>query len=282
MDEVGLGKALQKARKAAGLTQQDMCAKAGLSYSTLAKIERGAIKAPSLFTVNRIAVALGLNLDQLVGGVLPVPAGSAKRVSKSGVRFIYFDVNGCLVRFFQRAFTLIADQTHQPIDVIESAYWHLDDQACRGEISMNEFNHSLGQRLGIPDFDWNSFYLAAVEPIEEMHKLVKWAATTYRVGLLTNIMPGQLKGLKDKGLVPDAAYEVIIDSSVEGILKPDPAMFQLATQAAGCPADQILLIDDTPANVKAAEQAGWRVMLFDTYAPEDNAVRVREALEPAN
>jgi transcriptional regulator with XRE-family HTH domain len=55
MDKVGsekaLGKRLQEARQKAGLTQQQMCHKAGLSYSTLAKIERGAIKAPSIFTV---------------------------------------------------------------------------------------------------------------------------------------------------------------------------------------------------------------------------------------
>jgi transcriptional regulator with XRE-family HTH domain len=46
LDEKGLGKRLQAARQKAGLTQQTLCQKAGLSYSTLAKIERGAIKSP--------------------------------------------------------------------------------------------------------------------------------------------------------------------------------------------------------------------------------------------
>ena len=36
--ETVLGKSLQKARQAKGLTQQQLCQKAGLSYSTLAKI----------------------------------------------------------------------------------------------------------------------------------------------------------------------------------------------------------------------------------------------------
>ena len=45
MNEVGLGKALQLARLSKGLTQQQLCQRADLSYSTLAKIERGAIKA---------------------------------------------------------------------------------------------------------------------------------------------------------------------------------------------------------------------------------------------
>ena len=60
MNEKGLGLRLQKARKAAGLTQQELCQKSGLSYSTLAKIERGAIKSPSIFTIHQIAMVLNL------------------------------------------------------------------------------------------------------------------------------------------------------------------------------------------------------------------------------
>src|SRR5580704_17138972 len=98
MDEKGLGKRLQKARQSAGLTQQQLCQRANLSFSTLTKIERGAIKAPSIFTVQAIAIALNSGLDQLMG----LDAAGLKRnlaTTKSGASFIYFDVNGCLVRF---------------------------------------------------------------------------------------------------------------------------------------------------------------------------------------
>ena len=91
MDEVGLGRQLQAARKKAGLTQQDLCHKARLSYSTLAKIERGAIKAPSIFTIQSIAAALGLSLNELMGDLAPTPKSAPKYRSKSGVRFVYFE-----------------------------------------------------------------------------------------------------------------------------------------------------------------------------------------------
>src|SRR2546423_14061763 len=103
MNEERLGRRLQAARVHAGLTQQALCQKANLSYSTLTKIERGAIKSPSIFTIQSIASALGLGLDELMG----TPAASSKpllRRSKSGVGFVYFDINGCLVRFYHRAF----------------------------------------------------------------------------------------------------------------------------------------------------------------------------------
>src|SRR5271170_130024 len=95
MDEKSLGKQLQAARQAAGLTQQQLCQKANLSFSTLAKIERGAIRAPSIFTVQTIAAAVGQNLDELVGELSPARPARRLLKTRSGVSFIYFDVNGC-------------------------------------------------------------------------------------------------------------------------------------------------------------------------------------------
>src|SRR5690349_3173339 len=108
MDEAALGKRLQLARKRAGLTQQELCQKAGLSYSTLAKIERAAIKSPSVFTVAAISVATGTTLEDLleIETSAAAPANGKKR-SKTGVTFVYFDVNGTIARFFERAFAKI-------------------------------------------------------------------------------------------------------------------------------------------------------------------------------
>src|SRR6185436_8921710 len=109
MDEKTLGKKLQLARKRAGLTQQELCQKAGLSYSTLAKIERGAIRSPSVFTVSSIAVATNTPLEQLLeiqstqSGSMTPP--TSKKRSKSGVSFVYLDINGVLIRFYHRAFS---------------------------------------------------------------------------------------------------------------------------------------------------------------------------------
>ena len=66
MDEHGLGKLVQEARQNAGLTQPQLCQKANISFSTLTKIERGAIKTPSVFTVHAIANALNLSIDALL------------------------------------------------------------------------------------------------------------------------------------------------------------------------------------------------------------------------
>jgi FMN phosphatase YigB (HAD superfamily)/DNA-binding XRE family transcriptional regulator len=281
MDEVGLGKLLQTARKAAGLTQQELCQKSGLSYSTLAKIERGAIRAPSIFTIQAIAGALGTDLNALLGVMPPKSSKTLKR-SKSGVKFVYFDVNGCLVRFFHRAFTKLAAETGALPDKVETAFWHYNDAVCRGEMTLTEFNKQLSKQLNTGDINWQHYYMESVDPIKEMQELVAWASSIYGVGLLTNIMPGFIDVMMENGLIPKLEYDVIIDSSEVGVIKPEAKIYELATEKAEVEPGEILFVDDSRTNLMAAEKFGWHVLWFDDYRPEESVARVKASLEPEN
>lgn len=277
MNEVALGRRLQAARLAGGFTQQTLCQKAGLSYSTLTKIERGAIKSPSVFTIQNITNVLGIGLDELLGG----SAKNNKGKSKSGISFVYFDINGCLVRFFHRAFSKIAEDTKVPPDIIETAFWHYNDDVCQGTLSMEEFNRAYAKSLGVGKLDWQQYYLEAIEPITAMKPLVEWVAKQYRLGLLTNIMPGLVDAMRQQHMLPDGPYDAIIDSSEVKSIKPEPKIYQIATERAGCPANEILLVDDSRVNIMAAEKQGWRVLWFDDYRPEESIKRIKASLEPA-
>lgn len=278
MDEKGLGRRLQAVRIRAGLTQQSLCHKAGLSYSTLTKIERGAIKAPSIFTIQNIAGALNIGLDELMGDAV---ASSGKRRSKSGVRFVYFDINGCLVRFYHRAFTRLAEVSGAPADIIETTFWHYNDDVCSGAMSMEEFNRAFAKAIGMDKIDWLAYYLEAIDPIEPMHDVVRWASQNYKVGLLTNIMPGFVDVMRKQGILPNVDYDVIVDSSVVGTIKPEAKIYQIATKNAGCEPGEILLVDDARTNLMAAEKQGWHVLWFDDYSPEESIKRIKDALEVA-
>jgi FMN phosphatase YigB (HAD superfamily)/DNA-binding XRE family transcriptional regulator len=280
IDEKSMGRRLQEARQAAGLTQQALCQKAGLSYSTLAKIERGAIKSPSIFTIQSIAAALGVSLDELVG--LPPNIQKQRLHSKSGVNFVYFDINGCLVHFYHRAFTKIAIDCDLPPDVVETAFWHYNDKICRGDMSMEAFNKALGERLFLPSFDWSTYYLEAVQSVPHMSELLDWVNKYYGVGLLTNIMPGLLDQLRERGFIPNIAYDAIIDSSEVNLLKPERKIYELAIERAGCSPNEILFVDDSRTNLMAAEKFGWHVLWFDDLHPDESAAHIREALEPSS
>jgi len=281
MDEKGLGKRLQAARRAAGFTQQDLCSKANLSYSTLAKIERGAIKAPSIFTIQSIASALNITLDELVGSGEASGSTSVKSVSRSGVRFVYFDLNGCLVRAaVTKAAAALANDSGSTLDVVESIYWQYDAGVCRGDQSIDELNTALAERLSVM-VDWNKYYLAAVEATPGMAEIVSWAASQYYIGIISNTLPGLLPAMLKNGTLPAVHYDAIIDSSEVHMVKPEPQMFELALSKSGVAAQEILLIDDDRLNLSAAGRLGWRTMSFDAYRAEESIAAIRAALEPA-
>ena len=275
-----LGKAIQESRQSAGLTQQALCQQAGISYSTLAKIERGAIKTPSVFTVARIAQVLGRSMDDLMGVVVDVSGvAQQKKTSKNGISFLYVDINGCLVRFFHAAFTQISHETGVPSDVVESTFWHYNDAVCRGEMPLEDFNTALEKQFNYAPLDWTTFYMQAVQPINDMHELVVWASQHYRVGLLSNIMPGFIDQMIANGLLPDVGYDVIIDSSQVGQLKPEQEMYETAEKHANVDPAEILFIDDSRTNLMAAERRGWKVMWFDDYDPAESTAKIRNILE---
>lgn len=278
--EKGLGLRIQQARKKAGYTQQQLCQNSGLSYSTLAKIERGAIKSPSIFTIQQIAQSLGISMDALVGAKTVSGANkSPKKRSKSGVEFVYFDVNGCLVHFYHRAFSALADSTGASVDTIETTFWKYNDLVCRGDMSIAEFNNILGAKINLKDLDWTEYYMTAVEPIAETVELIKWTSKHYRVGLLSNIMPGFIDEMIKRNLLPGLDYDAVIDSSKTGHIKPEKEIYQKAQEMSGANSEEILFVDDSRANVMAAGQMGWHVLWFDDAHPAESAERIRQTLE---
>lgn len=62
-------KNLKKLRNKKGWTQEKLAREAGISYITLVKIERGNIENPKLQTLVKLARALDVSLDKLVGSL---------------------------------------------------------------------------------------------------------------------------------------------------------------------------------------------------------------------
>lgn len=279
MDEKALGKRLQLARKRAGLTQQELCQKAGLSYSTLAKIERGAIKAPSVFTVAHIASVTGVPLENLLDiQEAGLTAGSSKKRSKSGVSFVYFDVNGTLVRYYHQAFTKIAELTDTSVEIVESIFLHYDGAACRGLMKNEEVDKAIGAEIGMPDFSWQEYYLNNVQATPGTADLLKWAAENFNVGLLTNNWLGFTDEMLAKGIIPQIDYTAVVESAKAGYFKPEAKIYEMAQDLAGVAPGEILLVDDNPAYIAGAEKAGWHTELFDEDNPTGSIDRIKQIL----
>jgi FMN phosphatase YigB (HAD superfamily)/DNA-binding XRE family transcriptional regulator len=272
-----IGLAIANLRRARGLTQDDLSAKAGISYSTLAKLERGAISSPSVYTVADIAKVLSVTVDE----ILYSDSGPAKVATNTEeIKFVYCDVNGVLVRFFHKAFGKISSETGASIDKIETAFWHYNEPINRGKMTIEEFNSAMEVRLNLEPgtIDWESHYMNSIETIEPMHDCLRNISKNTKVGLLSDSFPGFLKIMLKKKLLPDINYSAIVESASVHAKKPDQKIYEIAEEMAKTPGSNIFFIDDSRANLMAAEKRGWRVLWFDDYRPEESVKRVIEAL----
>ena len=61
-----IGENIKKLRAKQGLSQDDLARKAGLKYSTLAKIEGDFVTKPGVQIMAKIAKALGVSIEDLL------------------------------------------------------------------------------------------------------------------------------------------------------------------------------------------------------------------------
>lgn len=62
-----LARTIKELRKKHKISQEELARQAGITYSTLIKIESGANNNPTIKTMKKIADALDVSLDELAG-----------------------------------------------------------------------------------------------------------------------------------------------------------------------------------------------------------------------
>jgi transcriptional regulator with XRE-family HTH domain len=62
-----LARTIKELRKKHKISQEELARQAGITYSTLIKIESGANDNPTIKTMKKIADALDVSLDELAG-----------------------------------------------------------------------------------------------------------------------------------------------------------------------------------------------------------------------
>lgn len=72
------------------------------------------------------------------------------------------------------------------------------------------------------------------------------------------------------------AFDLIVDATHTGILKPDPRAYQAVSEALALAPDELVFVDDQLRNVNGARRLGWHAVHFDVRAP---AASYAEALQ---
>ena len=144
--------------------------------------------------------------------------------------------------------------------------WH---RLERGELPLVDARDeimALGRAQGIEVDPFQVFGRMSMERGGGAHeglvaRTLALRAAGFRTALITNNVREFAEGWRR--LVPaDELFEVIVDSSAEGIRKPDPRIFEFTLERLGGIApERALFLDDAQSNLDAAERLGIRGLL---------------------
>ena len=187
------------------------------------------------------------------------------------INFIYFDIGGVLIQDFSdtnKWHEMYADLGMTPDQIIEiDKLYSKFKRKFMTVLEIDAFIPLLKKDLGITlpaDYSMLADFVARFTPNKSIWPALKSIQAQYRTGLLTNMYPNMLDAIKAADLMPPAKWDVTVDSSVEGVQKPDSVIYQIATKWAGVPHEEILFIDNTEKNVKRAESVGWQTFHYDS------------------
>ena len=113
------------------------------------------------------------------------------------------------------------------------------------------------------------------EAIELFHDA---KAADLPTGLLTN----DLRSFHDQEWVDKmwilAEFDQMVEGRTDGVMKPDPAAYQLMIERLGVPAEECVFIDDQPINLAGAEKVGMQTVHLDPTNPAPGFAQAREML----
>lgn len=212
-----------------------------------------------------------------------------------GYSAVLWDFGGVLTSSPFDAFNRYEAERDIPRDFIRgvNAVNHEDNAWARFEssrIDADEFDRQfLAETTAaghpIPGRDVMALLGGDVRP--RMVEVLKTCKRHYKVACLTNnARAGQGAGMSNSAAQAGAVAEVmklfdcIIESSVEGIRKPDPRIYTLACERMGAEPDAVVYLDDLGINLKPARALGMTTIkvISEAQAISDLAAALDLAL----
>lgn len=130
---------------------------------------------------------------------------------------------------------------------------------------INAYHTCWGEMLGGPIADTVTILEALRTRGYPLHALTNWSAETFPIA---------------QARYPFLDYfgEIVV-SGREGLIKPQPEIFELLLQRITTTADRCLFIDDSFPNIQAAATLGFDTVHFQSPAQLREALRARDLLE---
>jgi putative hydrolase of the HAD superfamily len=198
---------------------------------------------------------------------------------------ILWDFGGVLTTSPFEAFNRYEAQRGIPRDFIrrvnatnpEENAWALFESSRVDLDTFDALFAAESERLGhrIPGREVVALLSGDVRP--RMVEMLRLCKTRFQVACITNNVrsgqgPGMASTAERAGRVAEvmALFDLVVESSLEGIRKPDPRIYQLTCERLGVAPGRAVFLDDLGINLKPARELGMRTI---KVLGEDQAIR---------
>lgn len=183
------------------------------------------------------------------------------------IQAVIFDIGGVLIRTHdQRPRRRLEAQYGLPEGGAEQLVFNSEMGLAtqRGLYTEEENWRRVQQELNLSDAalaDFRRAFWAGDRLDEALVDYIRQLRPRYRTGIISNAMPGLVTLLTGKYPIADA-FDVIVGSGDEQVIKPDPAIYQLALARLGCAPAEAIFVDDFLRNVEGARAVGLHAVHY--------------------
>jgi epoxide hydrolase-like predicted phosphatase len=166
--------------------------------------------------------------------------------------------------------------------------WELADLVFRNEVSqlatvgkasVDDIWKSLQKELDLEYEESerlkNDFF-AGDRMDERLISFIRHLRGPYKTGMITNAWPDIRHWIENEWKIADAFDHILISAEV-GLVKPDPAIYNLCLQTLNVTPDEAIFIDDFIENIHGARAVGMHAIRFQN--PEQVCKELKERLE---
>ncbi|XP_003462988.1 acyl-CoA dehydrogenase family member 10 [Cavia porcellus] len=193
----------------------------------------------------------------------------------STYRAVIFDMGGVLIPSPARVAAEWEVQNHIPPGTILKALIKNGEHGpwmrfMRGEITTADFLREFGRlssEISKTSVPVDSFFsLLTSEQVAQQFEVMTKAISQIRAkGLQTAVLTNNFYLSNGKSFLPldRSQFDVVVESCLEGVCKPDSRIYQLCLERLGLQPSESIFLDDLGSNLKAAARLGIRTIKVD-------------------
>jgi putative hydrolase of the HAD superfamily len=154
-------------------------------------------------------------------------------------------------------------------------------KAVAGRASEDEIWAWVLARMGLPESERRALiegFFGGDRVDERLVAFIRSLRPAFKTGMITNAWPNVRRFLEDECHLGDA-FDHIVVSAEEGMVKPDPRIYRLALERLGVAPGEAVFIDDLEENIAGAQAVGMHGIRFE--GPEQAITAVQELIGPS-